>query len=257
MLQKICSDSAKLWSWVQQNQDKFEKHVFGPPIVECSVKDPRYVDLVESLFQRNLFLSFTVQTKNDATTISDIAHDLLKLSEVNFKTSLYPLDHFRSPVSEEDMRRYGFEGWALEYISGPDPVLAMLCGEIKMHETGMAISDTTSQQFQMLQNSSISSWVTKKTSYRISRRREYGPSATSTQTRHVKKASVWTDQPVDPSAKRQLQDRMNNLVEELDEFKRKVQDLKSSEEEQIAIYRTAKTEEVSLTISPPFRLCVY
>ena len=248
-LERQCYDTAKLWQWVQQNQDKFEQHVFGPPIVECSVKDAKYVDLIEALFQRNLFLSFTVQTKNDLKTLSDVAHDQLKVSEVYFKTILLPLDHFRAPVGEEDMRRYGFDGWALDYVNGPDPVLAMLCAEIRINEAGIAMRDTTSQQFQILQDSPISNWVTKKTSYRISRRREYGPSATSTQTRYVRKGSVWTNQPVDPTAKRELQEKMNDLEEELNEFKRKVQDIKSSIEEQMAVFRTAKAEGVSWATS--------
>ena len=244
-LQNLCYDTAKVWQWVQQHPDAFEKQVFGPPIVTCSIKDPKYMDLIETLFQRSLFLAFTVQTKNDFKTLSDIAHARLRLSEVYIKTITVTLDQFRAPMREENMRSFGFEGWALDYLNGPEPVLAMLCAEAKMHETGVAIRDTTSQQYQMLMDSPISTWVTKTTSYRVSRRREYGPSATSTQTRNVRKATVWTDQPVDLTAKRELQDKISKYQEELDGFKREVQDLKSSEEEQKNIYRMSKMAGVS------------
>ena len=246
-LQNLSYQTAKVWQWVQQHPDAFEQRVYGPPVVECSIKDPNYVDLIETLFQRGLFLSFTVQTKNDFKTLSDIAHARLGMSEVYIKTIPVTLGHFRPP-SEEDRRAYGFEGWALDYINGPDPVLAMLCAEIKMHEAGVSIRDTTPQQYQMLMDSSISTWVTKRTSYRVSRRREYGPSATSTQTRNIKKAAVWTDQPIDLTAKRELQETISNLQEELDGIKREVQDLKSSEEEQTNRYRVSKMEGVGLML---------
>ena len=199
---------------MQQHQHEFEKTVYGPPIVECAVKDPRYVDLIETLFQKNNLLSFTVQTSNDFKKLSDKVHDHLHLSEVNIRTMAGRLDEFRPPVSPEEMKRYGFEGWALDYLTGPDPVLASLCYDVRLHLTAVSIRDTTSQQYELLQNSAIESWITSKSSYKIIRRREYGPGATSTSVRDVKKAAIWTDQPVDFRAKQELLDNIEGWVEE-------------------------------------------
>ena len=223
-LQNASSDTYKAWKWVQENQAEFEQKVFGPPVVECSVKDPKYVDHVESLFQRGLLLSFTVQTRNDFKKLSSVLHDRLKLSEINIKTILHGLDQYRAPMSAEEMRRVGFENWALEYVQAPEPVLAMLCAEIKLHETGVSLQDTNQQQFHILERSNLTSWVTSKSSYRVSRRREYGPGATSTQVREVRKAQVWTDQPVDLTAKRELQESIDGWKEEVESFKRHFQD---------------------------------
>ena len=217
-LRNLSSEASTLWQWIQQHPNEFEKTVFGPPVVECSIKDPKYVDLIEALFQRTLFVSFTVQTKNDFTKVSNIAHDHLNLSDVNIKTVPFGLDQFQAPMDEENMRRYGFEGWALDYINGPKPVLAMLCADIRLQETGISMRDTTPQQFEMLQDSVITSWVTRKSSYRLVRRREYGPGARSTQVRNVRPAYVWTDQPVDLTAKRELQETMKELGEEIRGF---------------------------------------
>ena len=59
-LQALSLHTFKLWEWLQQIQ--FEEPVFGELIVECSIKDPKYVDHIESLFQKNTMTSFTVQT---------------------------------------------------------------------------------------------------------------------------------------------------------------------------------------------------
>ena len=245
-LQKLSRETGQLWQWVQQHQTEFEQHVYGPPVVECAIKDPRYIDLVESLFQRGNWLSFTAQSYNDFKKLSDIAHDRLGLSEVNIRQVTYGLDRFRPCCGEEEMRRYGFEGWALDLINGPDPVLAMLCGEVKLHETGVSMRDTTPQQFQLIQNSPVQTWVTSKTFYRITRRREYGPDATSTQTRSLRKATVWTDQPVDLTAKREIQERIDELKDQIEVFKGEVEELKTNNLQQQNIYLDNKEEAVRL-----------
>lgn len=223
-LEKLSRDTHKAWQWIQEHQEEFEQQVFGPPIVECSVKDPAYVDCVESLFQKSDFLAITVQTSKDFKKLSDQLQGRrqgqLGLNDITIRNMPGTLDNFRPPVSEEDMRRFGFEGWALDHINGPETVMAMLCHYVKLHQTGVALRDINDQQFEMLQNSSIGSWVAGKSSYQITRRNEYGPDATSTRVRDIRKASIWTDQPVDLTAKRELQANIEGWNEEILALKR-------------------------------------
>ena len=222
-LLRASRDTAQAWAWIKQHQDEFEKPIYGPPIVECSVKDPKYVDLVESLFSKTDFTVFTVQTRGDYKKLSDQLYGRMRLVQVNIRTMTGGLDNFPPPASDENMRRYGFEGWALDYVTGPEVVLAMLCAEgPHLSQTGMSLRDTTPQQYEMLQDSPIGSWVTSKSLYKIARRREYGASATSTQVRDIKKAQIWTDQPVDVTAKRELQRNIEGWKEEIDAFKRQI-----------------------------------
>ena len=244
-LKQLYPESYRLWSWVQEHQDHFEKPVFGPPIVEGSIKDPRCVDQVESLFQASLWSTFSVQTKADFKRLSDVAHDRLHLNSINIETVLVGLADFQPPCGEDEKRQYGLEGWAVDYINAPEPVLSMLCGKIKLHETGVTMRDISSQQFDMLSRSRIQTWVTKKTSYRITRRREYGPSATSTMTRNVKPASIWTDQPVDIGAKRELQGRVNEMNDQLQGLKEQVKDLQRQIEEKRTAMSTIQDRSVS------------
>ena len=234
-LQSVARDTYQLWEWLQQNQDQFEKPVFGPPIVECTIKDPKFVDQIESLFQPSIMTAFTVQTKSDFKKLSDQAHDLMHLSALNIHTVFNGLDHFHPPLNTEEMRQFGFDGWALDYLNGPEPVLAMLCGALHIHEAGVAFRDTTSQQFELLQKSQIQSWTTSKSTYRINRRREYGPSATSTTVRNIKRASMWTDQPVDMTAKRELQENIQGWTEEVASFQAEVE----ADQKKILAYRNS------------------
>ena len=247
-LRSVSREAYQLWEWVQQNQSQFEKPVFGPPIVECTIKDPKYVDYIESLFQQGVMTSFIVQNNDDFKKLSDQAHDRMHLTEINIKAMVVGLDSFRPPVSPEQMRRFGFEGWALDYVNGPEPVLAMLCAEVHIHEAGVALRETTNQQYELLQNSSIQSWVSGKSTHKITRRREYGPGATSTLVKPIRRAVVWTDQPVDLTAKRELQENIQGWTEEVASFQAEIDE----DQKKILAYQNAinTNSEEGVKLSP-------
>ncbi|KAI4176908.1 MAG: hypothetical protein LQ343_000765 [Gyalolechia ehrenbergii] len=239
-------DTFRAWEWVKQHQDEFEKQVFGPPIVECSITDLRYVDQIETLFQRSQLLTITCQTKNDFKKLSSILHDRLHLSEVNTQHMEGTLENFPPPVDREQLGRFGLTGWALDYISGPEPVMAMLCATVRVHSTGVGDRDTNPQQFELLQNGPIENWVTKRSSYKITRRREYGPGASSTNVRDVRKAQVWTNQPVDIRAKRDLQENIEGWQSELAEMKKELGDAQAEIEQLRTTIRENQEEARSL-----------
>ncbi|KAI9808470.1 MAG: Structural maintenance of chromosomes protein 5 [Phylliscum demangeonii] len=204
-LHRISSETGRAWEWIQEHQDMFEHRIYGPPIVECTIKDARYVDQMESLMQRNDLLTFTTQSRADFKKLGDQLYGVLKLAEINIRTSTMGLDQCRAPVSDERRLSYGFQGWALDFIDGPAPVLAMLCAECRLHQTGVTLADLSQRQYEALQGSPISNWVSAKSTYAIMRRREYGAGATSTRVRDVRRAQIWTDQPVDLRGKQELQ----------------------------------------------------
>lgn len=39
------------------------------------------------------------------------------------------------PISREDLNRYGFDGWALDFVEAPEIVIQMLCGEGLLQQT--------------------------------------------------------------------------------------------------------------------------
>ncbi|KAI9828295.1 MAG: Structural maintenance of chromosomes protein 5 [Thelocarpon impressellum] len=219
-LRGVSRETAHAWEWIREHQDAFEHQVFGPPIVECSVKDARYVDAVESLMGRNELTSFTVQSRADYNKLSAQLYGTMKLAEINIRTSTDGLRRYRAPVPEEEMRRLGFEGWALDYVDGPEPVLAMLCDAGGLHKTAVALRDLSNQHYEAVQASEISNYVAGKSSYHLTWRREYGQGGKSTTVRDVRRGQIWTDQPVDMSAKNDLKENIRGWGEERDELKR-------------------------------------
>lgn len=247
-LKNESKDSAIAWEWIQRNQDKFEKRVYGPPLVECSVKDPKYVDVIEAAFSKTDFICFTVQTRADFNTLHKTLHGEMRLSEINIRTMTGSLKNFGPPVSQHELGRYGLEGWALDFMDGPEPVLAMLCSDgPRLQQTAVGLHDTTTQQYELLQNSPIACWVSRKSIYKVNRRREYGPGATSTTVRDVRKARWWTEQPVDMNAKRILQENIAGWREEVDAFHGDFQKMRG----RIAELKKMKDEVVDAKVSGP------
>ncbi|BCR89662.1 DNA repair ATPase SMC5 [Aspergillus chevalieri] len=220
-LETLSHDTYTAYKWLLDNQDKFEKEVFAPPIVSCSVKDPKYADALESLMQKNDYLAFTTQSRNDFRTLQKYLSIDMKLSDISIKTSSVPLDRFQPSLSDGEIRQFGFDGWAKDYLNGPDPVIAVLCSENRLHQTPIGLRDINDDEYNRIAEGTITSWVSGKHSYQISRRREYGPSATSTRTRQVRRAQAWTTQPVEASTKHELQQRVQVLRDELREFEEK------------------------------------
>ena len=226
-LRQMSQDSWRAWDWIQKNQDQFEKRVYGPPMIECSVKDSRYVNLIEAIFQQTDFIVFTTQTNQDFDKLSTQLYKTMRLSSINIRTMVGSLDDFRPPLDNGEAQRYGFKGWALDYVEGPEPVLAMLCADgPRLHQTGISLQDTTEEQYDALERSNLSTWVTSKNLYKIIRRREYGPGAKSTTVREVRPARVWTSQPIDSRAKADLQSNIEGWTEEITAIKGRIEDNK-------------------------------
>lgn len=215
-LQTTSFDSYRAYQWILQNQDKFEKEVFGPPIVTCSVTDQKYADAVESILQKMDFMSFTVQSKNDFRTLQKYLLGQLKLSDISIKTCTVPLGQFTPP--NVDIQRLGFDGWAKDFLAGPDPVLAMLCMENKLNQTPIGLREISDDAYTEMENGSLGAWVAGKSSYNVTRRREYGPSAKTTRVRQVRPAQAWTSKPADASVKQRYLEDIRQSKGELAEL---------------------------------------
>ncbi|KAL7920841.1 hypothetical protein ACQKWADRAFT_151783 [Trichoderma austrokoningii] len=238
-LRKHHHEQAKAWDWVQEHQSKFEKEVFGPPMLCCSVKDERYSNQVQALLQAEDFLCFTAQTKNDYRLLSDQLYREMSLSVV-IRTCSQPLAAFRSPVALDEAQSLGLDGFALNYLSGPEPVLAMLCAEKRLHQSGVSMKDHSDEEYEKLvDHGRINQWAAGKQQYLIRRRKEYGPSAMTTVTKRIQAGRFWTSQPVDSQEKIELNRRKTEVAGEAEammaEYKKLMNKNGTFEEQKAAI----------------------
>lgn len=243
-LKQLSKDTAKAWEWIQQNPNVCDGKVYGPPVIECSVKDPRYTDAVESLVQKNDLIALTVTSYSDFTKLQArlYGESGLNLQDVVIRTIEHDLAHFAPPVSREALSGYGMEKWAIDLLDGPEPILAMLCDNNFFHKTPVSSRPQNDAQYERLsaETSPITSWIAGRQTFRISRRREYGPQASSTMVGVLRPARCWTDQPIDAEYERSLKQKMDELKDELDEFASQADSIKSERDEIMA-----RTEQVN------------
>ena len=227
-LRFVSKDAHKAWEWIQQHQDRFRDEIYGPPIVTCSVKDPHNAAAVESALGRGEMIAFTATSLEDYRTLADILHDELRLDQVNIRQSSRSLDSFRPPMSAAERDQYGLDGWMLDLLEGPEPVLAMLCDNRAIHATAFASRELTNASLDALKGprSPISSWVTPTQTFRVARRREYGDNAVSVRTSALKRAQFFTETSTSNTEDPELEGRVasaQQAIEELTEQKRTLQ----------------------------------
>lgn len=213
------SDTAKAWKWIQNNRNLLKGEVYGPPVLECRVTEDRYAPMLESLFNVNDMLRIVVTQFEDLELLTDELQRKQGLSELNFVNQKTDLDRYTPPMSAEDTRNLGLDGWALDFLQGPAPVLAAMCDMSKIHSTGVSFQDVSETRFKELERGGLSSLLTSKSFYRITRRREYGPDATSTMIRSISDvARWWTSQPVDPELENRLRQQIVDWETEIQQL---------------------------------------
>lgn len=252
-LRQVSTDAAQVWAWIQNNRGRFEGEVFGPPIIECTLKDPRHAAAVESVIQNGDLTAFTTTTKEDFKMLQDTVYTKMRLTHVNIRCCLQPLAHFSPPCSNEQMRSFGFDAWAYELIDGPDPVIAMLCDNRNIHEWAVTRNDLSNQQLIALQQdgSPIKSWVTAKDTWQVVHRREYN--ASSTRTLAIRQARFFADAPIghheDELIGRRITDAervMTELREQMMVLKERLKDVKDRSNDLNNEYKRMKDEKDQL-----------
>lgn len=201
-------------------------------MIECSLKDPRYANAIESLFQQNDFKAFTAQTRNDFYTLQRMLNREMRLQDISLRVrSNTSMEEFRAPLSDAELRDCGMEGWAIDFLTGPDVVLGMLCEGKGLHATAITLGDVSQEQYARLENSEVRTWVMSNTLFQAVRRREYGAAGNSTRTRTLRDAQIWTNRPVDPAAKERLQQRIRETASDIAAVKEEMTRLKDRKRE--------------------------
>lgn len=246
-LENASKDTAAAWNWIQENMESFEKEVYGPPIISCSLKDQSYADVVEAALARQDFLAITAQTKADHKKLSDYLLGTMRLADVTLRKNGDEIVPNHPFISQNDMRDLGLEGWALDFIEGPIQVLAMLCYAAKIHKTAVGLQDSSENQHNMIVNNGVvNTWIAGKTSSRVSKRPEYGPHATSTATKAVRPGQYWTDQPVDTTAKQKIQQRIEQVDVDFAEMKSRVKPIRENVDKLKSTILDLEAETVSV-----------
>lgn len=245
-LKSASRDAAVAWDWIKENREKFEGEVYGPPIVECTMKNQGHAAAIETVVQDGDKFAFTVTSQRDFEILNKSLYSELKLSSVNIRSSEHSVSSFQAPMSSEALQRYGLECYMLDLIEGPEPVLAMLCDNSRLHQTAYGTRDVSNAQYEDISRSSLSSWVSGKQYYQIVRRREYGEHATSTRVNQLKQPKFFTDAPVDRQQEQELNAREREARGEIAELRQEIKSLQAENNKHKEALAKIEEERVEL-----------
>lgn len=228
VLASISRDTAKAWDWFQKHKEELslKGEVYGPPILECSIRDPRYADAVESQLRKGDLVAITCTHADDQKMLSKIflGKDKLGLHDIYTRTSPKSLSEYRPPVPPTELHNMGFEGYIIDYITGPDAVLAMLCDNTRLNQIAHAPRPISDEQHEAVSSSLIQKWVSGRDVSKITTRREYGVSSTSVT--QLKPARCFVDQPANSEEKRQLDETIKRIQRDVEELQDEIRKCK-------------------------------
>ena len=242
VLMRTSPDTMTAWDWFQKNMDKLplQGQVYGPPILTCSIPDPQYAQAVESQMRKGDVIAITCTSGADWNLLSDKFFSKqqnggLGLHDVYLRTSSKPYSSYQPPVAAANLESFGFEGYIIDYIQGPEAVLAMLCDNARLNRIAFASKPITDEQHNLVSKSTIQTWVSGKDIYKITTRREYSQSSTAVT--QLRKASFFVDQPLNTEEKRRLDERLQQnrrdvveLQEQISSTKVEMADLKKQKD---------------------------
>jgi chromosome segregation ATPase len=246
-LQQFSKETASAWEWIQHNQALFKDKVYGPPIIECAVKDSRYADAIETLLQKDDLIALTVTNVEDFRTLEDNLRGKQHLKDIVVRSVTRGLDHFKPPLPREALVEYSLDYWVIDLLAGPDPVLTMLCDNPRLHRNAVTLKQHNDTQYEKLssESSPISTWIADRQAYRINRRREYGSQASSTMVSQVRSARFWSKQSTDSAVERDLRQKIAEKTGELEEMERQYRQLQAEDKELQDSKKKIEEERVS------------
>ena len=133
-LQRYFSPSFQAWEWLESNRSKFRQRVYGPLCLELHVADVQMADLIEGAIPRPVMTStFYCYEEADYEILMSNLIDSLKLPVNISLMTVKNKDTFLANNNSITVRRFGFEGLAIEFVQADDFVLAALCEAAKLH----------------------------------------------------------------------------------------------------------------------------
>ncbi|ETN37297.1 uncharacterized protein HMPREF1541_08288 [Cyphellophora europaea CBS 101466] len=242
-LETLSKDTAQAWRFIQGNRILFEKPVFGPPAVECTVENKNMAKAIESMLQAGDFRIITAQTQNDYELLQKKLIGELRLHQISLRLRYEDEStNIPKPYTLEELRQYGLHSFAIDHIQGPAAVLAMLCAEKKLNQCAIANGRITQEQHDAMKTSKIQSYYADGQINSFRRRLDLGPDAILSMSNSAKEPQVWTDKPVDHGRKALLQRDVAELRGELEEAQTGIKECQAEIEQTADRIRELKTQ---------------
>lgn len=132
-------------------RDKRDYHgkYFDAPVVSCAVTDKAYAKYVEKVIDNSTLYAIFSKDRRDHDEISKFV-----FSEFNTPMRICSRSEIRQPMSSEDVRKLGFDGYLSDFITGPPELVESLKQISKLHLIPVSRRPITDSMIKQLTNTS-------------------------------------------------------------------------------------------------------
>lgn len=239
--------------WTEQG--RFEKKVHIPPVLTLKMKKTDQVFLKQFSKSINLrdLLSINCESRNDydklsrelldkqrlKLTIRDISKQVLKLAQIA-----------RPRVPEDQLKKEGFDGFLIDHLDGPEPVLASLCNRSFIHTIAIG-SKIQAQSAQRLFESQISNdkgqlpvqlYMDENFSYQLTKSRYGAKNVQNTANRLAKPGDLTiltSESDIDHGQISELEEELKELEENMERLIAEMNPIRDEHKEFEAKYQDA------------------
>ncbi|KAH9824906.1 hypothetical protein DFH28DRAFT_942164 [Melampsora americana] len=196
---------------------RFQGQVFEPIRMVISPKNMNAVQAIEGCLGFGVFNTFLCTHDADYDLLSAECNDVHKYRD--------SLSQYQPAVPREELQSFGFEGYVIDLIDGPDPTLAYLCSQAALHQIPITLSPRASLNDSRLEarDCPFRSWIVGDTRFNVSFS-SYGNREQSIGSSSFQKPSVLTMGTLDHAAiakgeaeletLREREDKMKGIIEE-------------------------------------------
>lgn len=212
MLQRADIDTYKAVMWLREHSGLFQEKVHEPVMLELSVRDQKMASAVEGCINFAGQKTFVCQTEEDYNLFGRKVADQMKL-RVNFVHREYAraLDEFRRPATAQELEKYGFDGFVIDLVEGPDAVLRYLCTDFHLESVPFARDERGAEAGAVEESGKFQRYITGQNLHTLSRS-QYGSRATQTLTRKLRQPRTFI-QSIDQSLRHNLDSEINKINE--------------------------------------------
>lgn len=248
-LSKFDKDCADTIFWLRRNRHLFQMEIFEPAIVSLTVPDRRYASAVEACFSGSQLRTFVCQCDDDYRLLNKLITDSTEALGRKARITTW----FKSgdgegapaPLPREQLAKYGFDGYAVDYVKCPDGLYKFLSRDVQLHRTPIALNPINHQQYEdivsIISNTGSGNFITKMTMNRVMRS-AYGQRLAQTGTHDFQPARNFIHTPVDDTLKRESQQKLNEAEEKLIEIQKEINTLNDEERAIREEFRAIKEE---------------
>lgn len=152
---KLGGDTAKAAEFILRNKNLFEREVHLPPVISVKFKDQRCLPQISANINRNNMFTFTCESRKDYQTFTKIIID-----EKNWNVNVAEYEATRKtrvedhvvPCERNKLSELGLDGFIIDLLEGPMPVLNMLCHKSNIQAMPYAAGLINKRQKQQLIN---------------------------------------------------------------------------------------------------------